>query len=113
MIRVTVCLGILFAIVTSSYAQDSSSDTLKPVGQTAGDDNSRASASNSSQTKTQTQDHEATAASSKQNDQLSSGNKIHLRLGGIVVSGGYTHFWPGIYPYGFQYGPFYSPISAP
>jgi hypothetical protein len=110
--RVTVCVGILFAIVTSSYAQDSSSDTLNRVGQTAGDDNSSASASNTSQTKTQTQDHEATAAPSKQNDQLSSGNKTHLRLGGIVVSGGYACFWPGIYPYGFAYGPFYSPISA-
>lgn len=98
--RVTVCLGILFALLTFSYAQDSSSDTLKRHGQTATDDNSK------------TQDHEAAVTPSKQNDEQSSGRGTHLRLGGITVSAGYAHFWPGIYPYGFPYGPFYSPISA-
>jgi hypothetical protein len=114
--RVTVCLGILFALVTSSYAQDSSSDTSNRHGQTATNDSSP-TASNASQMKTQTRDHEATATPSKQHDQQTSGKETHFRLGGggVAVSATYAHFWPGIYPsypYGFPYGPFYSPISA-
>src|ERR1700751_3031917 len=97
--RVMVCLGILFAVVTTGYAQDSSSDTLNRVGQTAPDDNSK------------TPDRQATVEPSKQNEQTS-GRETHVRLGGFVVSAGYAHFWPGIYPYGFPYSPFYSPISS-
>jgi len=101
--RVTFCLGILLAFVASIYAQDSS---------TATDNGSIASASNASQTKTQTQDHEAAAASGNQNDQQSSGQETHVRLGGFVVSAGYAHFSPGICPYGYPYFPYYSPFSA-
>lgn len=108
--RVTVCLGIFFAIVTSGYAQDSSSDTMNRHGQTATDNSSNVSATDAS--KTQTEDHEATAAPGTQNGEQSSRHETHVRLGGIVVSANYAHFWPGIYPYGFPYGPFYSPISA-
>jgi hypothetical protein len=110
--RVSVCLGILFAVITCSYAQDSSSDRLNRLGQTATDDNSSASTNNTSQAKTQTQDHEATAMPREQDDEQSSGKKTHLRLGGIAVSASYAHFWPGMYPYGFLYGPFYSPSIA-
>jgi len=98
--RVAVCLGILFGLLTSSYAQNSSSDTLNRHGQTATNDNSN------------DQDHEATVTPSKQNDEQSSERETRLRLGGIVVSGGDAHFWPGVYPYGFPYGPFYSPFST-
>ncbi len=105
----TVCLGILLAVVASSYAQNSSSDTSNRDGQTATDNHS-ASLSNTS--KTQPQDHDAIAALSSQNDDQSSGHKTRVRLGGFVVSAGYAHFWPGAYPYGFPYGPFYSPFSA-
>jgi hypothetical protein len=106
--RVTVCLGILFAVVTWSSAQDSSPDTLKRVGQTPTGNNSSASTSQSPQTETQTQDHESSATPRKQ----SSGKEKHLRFGGIAVSASYAHFWPGIYPYGFPYGPFYSPLGV-
>ena len=105
--RVTLCLGILFAVVTCSYAQDSSPDILNRHGQTTVD-NSSPSASDTSQTKTQTQGHEAAAAPSKQ----SFGKETHFRFGGIAVSASYAHSWPGVYPYGFPYGPFYSPVSA-
>jgi hypothetical protein len=106
--RLTVCLGILFAVAVSSYAQDYSSNRPNPPQQAATDNSSNSSASNTSQT--QTQGHEATSAQA--NEHESSGSQTHLRLGGIVVSAGYTHFGPGVYPYGFPYGPFYSPISA-
>ena len=105
--RVTVCLGILFAVVSWSYAQNSSLDTFNGVGQAATGDKSSASASNTSQTKTQIQDHDAAATPRKQ----SSGKETHLRFGGIAVSASYAHFW-GVYPYSFPYGPFYSPVSA-
>jgi len=98
--RVTVCLGILFALLTFSYAQNASPDTSNRQGLTAGGDNSK------------TQDHDATAAPSQQNDEQSSGRETHLRLGGISVSASYAHFGPGIYPYGFPYGPYYSPFAA-
>src|SRR5215469_3679961 len=59
-------------------------------------------------------------------DDSKSGNKLHVRLGGVSVAGGYSSapflygaFWPyGFYPYGpygiawspFFYNPFYSPF---
>ena len=106
--RAMVCLGILFAVATTTYAQNSSSDASNRHGQTAADDSS-VSASNTSQTRPQDQ---ATAFPDNQNDERSSGHQTHVRLGGFVVSAGYAHFWPGAYPYGYPYGPFYSPFSA-
>jgi len=99
--RVTVCLGILFALLTFSYAQDSSSNPLNQPGQTVNDDNS------------QPQGNGASVAPSNQSEKESSGRQTHLRFGGFTVSAGYSHFWgPGVYPYGYPYGPYYSPIST-
>ncbi|HTS06061.1 MAG TPA: PEGA domain-containing protein [Candidatus Eisenbacteria bacterium] len=108
--RASVCLGILFAVVTITYAQDPPSKTSNRPRPTAAGDNSSVSSSNSLQT--QTQDHQATPAADNQGDEQSSRRETHVRLGGFVVSAGYSHFWSGAYPYGFPYGPFYSPFSA-
>lgn len=56
-------------------------------------------------------------------DDSHSGHKLHVRLGGVAVAGGYVSgpffygpFWPGFYPYNagwyspFFYNPFYSPF---
>src|SRR5947209_10322168 len=82
--RMVVCLGLLFLVGAYSYAQTSAPETSNP--------SPAAKASDSAQSVSSPERH------------------THVRLGGIVVSGGYAHF-SGAYPYGF-YDPFYYPFSA-
>ena len=102
--RLLASLGLLFLLGACSYAQNAASGTVS-------DSNSSRVAT----TATPDQDQTAGPSSSKDKDtdkESSSGHHIHIRLGGITVSGGYTHFSPGFYPNDFPYGPFYYPFAA-
>jgi PEGA domain len=88
---VLICVGLLFLLGACSYAQNSAAE--------------RSAA-------TQAQDQTAEPSSGKDTDKESSEHHTHVRLGGIAVSAGYTHFSPGFYPNIFPYDPFYYPFTA-
>jgi hypothetical protein len=100
--RVAVCLGILLLLPTATYAQNSAQDTSKQDSAVA----SRSSSSTSPATKANTQDQKTADGFDHRSD-----HRIRVRLGGISVSGGYSHY-SGFYPYPFAYDPFYYPFSA-
>lgn len=103
--RMVVCLGILFLLAACSYAQTSAPEAANRNSAAASTSSDSAPPASASQSKTQ-----QTPAASADGFDTRSARHTHVRLGGIVVSGGYAHF-SGAYPYGF-YDPFYYPFSA-
>jgi len=108
---VLVCLGLLFLLGASSYAQNSAAETSKgnAAPQTVSNSNSSTGAASAA---TPAQDQTAEPSSGKDADKEPSEHHTHVRLGGIRVSAGYTHFSPGFYPYVFPCEPFYYPFTA-
>jgi hypothetical protein len=102
--QVIICLGILLLIGAFSLAQT-------PAQQADQQNSSAASKSNDANTSAASQTH---TKPNKADDGFDkpSGHR-HIRMGGIAVSGGYSHFsgfYP--YPYAFAYDPFFYPFSA-
>lgn len=100
---VLLCLGILLVLVTSIYAQNSSSGTSAPPSQIPTTENASQVVNNPAPAKTQTHDDN----NSLSDDLKSAGRQTHVHLGGISVSAGYTQFSPAFYPYAYPYGPYY------
>lgn len=100
--QVTTCLGVLLLLLvcTSALVSAQQADQRNSAAApTASDSNPAASKSQTPQ--------------KKANDGFDrpSGHGPRVRLGGIAVSGSYTHY-SGFYPYPFAYDPFYYPFSA-
>ena len=107
---VLVCAGFLILPGACSYAQNSAPET--PKGNTAPATISNSSSSlGAAPAATQAQDHTAEPSSSK-DDKEPSEHHTHVRIGGIAVSAGYSHFSPGFYPGIFPYDSFYYPFTA-
>ena len=104
-------VGFLFLLCACSYAQNSVPETSKANAATATLSNSNSSMGAASAA-TQAQDQTAEPSSSKDTDKEASEHHTHVRLGGIAVSAGYTHWSPGSYPNIFPYDPFYYPFTA-
>ncbi len=99
--RLTISLGTLFLLIACSYAQSSLQENSKQDSAA-----SKSGTSTASPSQRQTQNRKS--ASDDGFDKPS--GRHHVRLGGISVSGGYSHF-SGFYPYAL-YDPFYYPFSA-
>jgi len=108
---VLVCVGFLMLPGARTYAQNSAPETSKGNAAPATISDSNSSLGGAPAT-TQVQDRTAAASSSKDADKEPSERHTHVRLGGIAVSAGYSHFSPGFYPGIFPYDPFYYPLSA-
>src|SRR5882757_6098113 len=106
---VLVCVGFLVLPCASSYAQNSAAETSKTSAArvTIRDSTSSVGAV---QAAAQAQDQTAEPSSSKDADKEPSEHHTHVRLGGIAVSAGYSHFSPGFYPNIFPYDSFYYPF---
>jgi hypothetical protein len=108
---VLVCVGFLVLPCASSYAQNSAAETSKSNAAPATISNSNSSLG-AVPAATQAQDQTAEPSSSKDADKEPSEHHTHVRLGGIAVSAGYSHFSPGFYPNIFPYDSFYYPFTA-
>jgi len=108
---VLVCVGFLLLPGACTYAQNSAPGTSKgnAAPATISDSNSSLGAVPAVK---QTQDQAAAPSSSKDTDKQPSDHRTHVRLGGVVVSAGHSHFSPGFYPGLFPYDSFYYPFSA-
>jgi hypothetical protein len=108
---VLVCVSFLVLPGACCFAQNSAPETSKgnSAPATISHSNSSLGAIPSA---TQAQDQTATLSSSKDADKQPSDHHTHVRLGGIAVSAGYSHFSPGFYPGIFPYDSSYYPFSA-
>jgi hypothetical protein len=97
--RLMICLGTLLLFAACSLAQTSVPQAGQPSSTPV------ANSSTSSGSSSQSQNQKTTSADGFDKP---SGHH-HVRLGGVAVSGGYSHF--SGYPYAYAYDPFYYPFS--
>jgi len=102
-------VGSLFLLCACGYAQNSVPETS--TGTAATTLNNSTSSMEAASAPTQGQDRTTESSSSKDANKASE-HHTHIRLGGIAVSAGYTHFPTGPYPNVFPYDPFYYPFAA-
>lgn len=101
-----VCLGIVLIVSSTAFAQVASTKDEQPAAAAE-----RAVQANSAEDqRPQASQNDTSANQDKATGVWPKGHKYRLRLGGIAIGAGYSHFSGPFWPYAYPYG-FYPPVA--